>query len=138
LRYHAAMASPAPDRIATLLSLRAEMMAENLLAIVAEEQRRGPSLVFAHNAHLQRAPSRMPVGDDEVSWGSAGALVGLTLGDRYVFLATDASPDSEPDTSRACWPRRPLAAPCSRHRPCAPDFRRRWAGAHRSCPATFR
>lgn len=98
LRYHAAMASPAPDRIATLLSLRAEMMAENLLAIVAEEQRRGPSLVFAHNAHLQRAPSRMPVGDDEVSWGSAGALVGLTLGARYVFLATDANPDSEPDT----------------------------------------
>jgi erythromycin esterase-like protein len=98
LRYHAAMASPAPDRIATLLSLRAEMMAENLLAIVAQEQRRGPSLVFAHNVHLQRAQSHMPFGEDDVSWGSAGALVGLTLGERYVFLATDANPDSDPGT----------------------------------------
>ncbi|MGP4018875.1 erythromycin esterase family protein [Saccharopolyspora sp. 5N708] len=98
LRYHAAMASPAPDRIATLLSLRAEMMAENLLAIVAQEQRRGPSLVFAHNVHLQRVQSHMPVGEDEVSWGSAGALVWLTLGERYVFLATDANPDSDPGT----------------------------------------
>ena len=96
LRYHAAMASPAPDRIATLLSLRAEMMAENLLAIVAQEQRRGPSLVFAHNVHLQRTQSH--VGEDEVSWGSAGALVGLTLGERYAFLATDANPDSDPGT----------------------------------------
>jgi hypothetical protein len=92
------MASPAPDRIATMLSLRAEMMAENLLAIVAQEQRRGPSLVFAHNVHLQRTQSHMPLGEDDVSWGSAGALVGLTLGERYMFLATDASPDSDPGT----------------------------------------
>jgi len=98
LRYHAAMASPAPDRIATLLSLRAEMMAENLLAIVDQERRRGPSLVFAHNVHLQRAPSHMPAGENEASWGSAGALVGLTLGERYAFLATDANPHSEPGT----------------------------------------
>ena len=98
LRYHAAMASPAPDRVATLLSLRTEMMADNLLAIVAQERRRGPSLVFAHNVHLQRTQSRMPVGEDDVSWSSAGALVGLTLGERYVFLATDANPDSDPDT----------------------------------------
>ena len=54
LRYHAAVASPAPDRIPTLISLRAEMMAAHLLAIVAQEQRRGPSLVFAHTGHLQR------------------------------------------------------------------------------------
>lgn len=98
LRYHAAMANPAPDRIATMFSLRTEMMAENLLAIVAQEQRRGPSLVFAHNVHLQRARSHMPGGADEVSWGSAGALVGLTLGERYAFLATDANPDSDPGT----------------------------------------
>ena len=98
LRYHAAMASPAPDRVATLLSLRTEMMADNLLAIVAQEQQRGPSLVFAHNVHLQRTQSHMPVSEDDVSWSSAGALVGLTLGERYVFLATDANPDSDPDT----------------------------------------
>jgi erythromycin esterase-like protein len=91
LRYHAAMAGPAPDRIATLMSLRAEMMAENLLAIVAQERRRGPSLVFAHNGLLQR---HTPAGE----WGSAGALVGLSLGERYVFLATDANPHSDPGT----------------------------------------
>lgn len=96
LRYHAAMASPAPDRIAILVSLRTEMMADNLLAIVAREQRRGPSLVFAHNAHLQRA--HPPLDADDVSWPSAGALVGLTLGERYVFLATDGSPHSDPGT----------------------------------------
>ncbi|WP_068060475.1 erythromycin esterase family protein [Nocardia xishanensis] len=94
LRYHAAMASPATDRIATLLSLRAEMMAENLLAIVSQEQRRGPSLVFAHNEHLQRAQSDA----SSENWGNAGALVGLALGDRYLVLATDAGPDSDPGT----------------------------------------
>lgn len=98
LRYHAAMASPAPDRIATLLSLRAEMMADNLLTIVAQEQRRGPSLVFAHNVHLQRAQSDMSVGKDDVRWCGAGALVELALGERYVFLATDGHPHSEPGT----------------------------------------
>jgi erythromycin esterase-like protein len=98
LRYHAAMASPAPDRIATMLSLRTEMMADNLLAIVAQEQGRGPSMVFAHNVHLQLVRSHLPWGEDEVSWGSAGSLVGLTLGERYVFLATDANPDSDPGT----------------------------------------
>lgn len=92
LRYHAAMAGPAPDRIANLVSLRAEMMADNLLAIVAREGPRGPSLVFAHNGHLLRARA------GEVSWGSAGALVALTLGERYLFLATDANPHSDPGT----------------------------------------
>ncbi|MFD2415964.1 erythromycin esterase family protein [Amycolatopsis pigmentata] len=98
LRYHAAMASAGPDRIATLLSVRAEMMADNLLAIVTREHQRGPGLVFAHNVHLQRGRSRLTVGEDEASWGSAGALVALTLGERYVFVASDASPDSEPGT----------------------------------------
>lgn len=120
LRYHAAMATAAPDRIATLLSLRAEMMADNLLAIVRREWRRGPSLVFAHNVHLQRTASDMPVGDGEATWGGAGALVALTLGERYVFVATDASPRSEPGTlqralaeattRRALFPAQPLRA----------------------------
>ncbi|MGY4103242.1 erythromycin esterase family protein [Nocardia sp. R16R-3T] len=96
LRYHAAMASPTPDRIALLLSVRAEMIADNLLAIVAQERRRGPSLVFAHNVHLQRA--RTAVGETDKHWGSAGALVALPLGQRYMFLATDANPDSDPGT----------------------------------------
>ena len=101
LRYHAAMASPAPDRIGMLLSLRAEMMADNLLTIVAREQQRGPSLVFAHNVHLLRIQGHdvhLEREKVDVSWGTAGALVGLVLGQRYVFLATDANPHSEPGT----------------------------------------
>ena len=90
LRYHAAMASPISDRIGVLGSVRSEMMAANLLGIVSVEQR-GPSLVFAHNAHLQRSAG-------EGSWGNAGSLVALTLGERYVFVATDANPRSEPGT----------------------------------------
>ncbi|MFE0022272.1 erythromycin esterase family protein [Amycolatopsis sp. NPDC059021] len=95
LRYHAAMASPAPERVATLFSLRSEMMAENLHAIVGREQERGPSLVFAHNGLLHR---HTPADGGAVSWGNPGALVELTLGERYLFVATDASPESGPDT----------------------------------------
>ncbi|MCX4094336.1 erythromycin esterase family protein [Nocardia sp. alder85J] len=98
LRCHAAMATAGPDRVATLLALRAEMMADNLLAIVAREQPRGPSLVFAHNVHLRRARSGLRFGDDTAHWCGAGALAALTLGDRYVFVATDGRPDSAPGT----------------------------------------
>ncbi|OQO89378.1 erythromycin esterase [Saccharomonospora piscinae] len=98
LRYHAAMADTGSDRIAALLSLRAEMMADNLLAIVERERPRGPSLVFAHNVHLRRTRSDMPVDGGDVSWCSAGALMGLELGERYVFVATDAVSGAEPGT----------------------------------------
>lgn len=110
LRYHAAMATPGDGRIANLLSLRTEMMADNLLDIVAREHDRGLVLVFAHNAHLQRMPSHVDIGDDEVSWGSAGARAALTLGDRYMFVATDANPQSDPDTLQGM-----LAAVTDRH-----------------------
>ncbi|MFI1912298.1 erythromycin esterase family protein [Nocardia sp. NPDC020380] len=98
LRYHAAMADPRPDRISTLLSVRAEMMAENLLAIIAREQHRGPTLVFAHNTHLQRMESHMEAGVGEATWGSAGALVSIALGDHYLFVASDANPHPDPAT----------------------------------------
>ncbi|GAB2998002.1 erythromycin esterase family protein [Saccharothrix stipae] len=91
LRYHAAMAGAGTDRISTLSSVRSEMMAENLLAIVDQEQQRGPCLVFAHNTHLRP-------GADDVTWGSAGAMVALRLGERYLFLATDACLGSDPGT----------------------------------------
>ncbi|CAL9499425.1 hypothetical protein SUDANB95_03383 [Actinosynnema sp. ALI-1.44] len=98
LRYHAAMASPAPDRISTLLSLRAEMMADNLLTIVARERDRGPSLLFAHNTHVNRSSSRMQVGEHHADWADAGALVAPALGEDYLVVATDANPRSEPGT----------------------------------------
>ncbi len=98
LRYHAAVATPGADRIATLLSVRAEMMADNLLAIVAAEQHRGPTLVFAHNVHLQRAGSTLTMGGDDAHWCGAGALVAMSLGESYAFVATDANPKSLPGT----------------------------------------
>ncbi|MEU4517811.1 erythromycin esterase family protein [Amycolatopsis sp. NPDC024027] len=77
LRYHAASAQPGDQdtRIARLASMRAVLMAENLLDIRAIEATRGPTLVFAHNGHLQRSGS------------GAGAIVGALLGDRYAFIA---------------------------------------------------
>ncbi|WP_103343635.1 erythromycin esterase family protein [Amycolatopsis sp. CA-126428] len=77
LRYHAASAQPGDrdTRIARLAGVRAVLMAENLLDIRAIEARRGPTLVFAHNGHLQRSGS------------GAGAIVGALLGDRYTFVA---------------------------------------------------
>lgn len=98
LRYHVAMADPRPDRISTLLSVRAEMMAENLLAIIAREQHRGPTLVFAHNTHLQRGQSHMEAGAGEATWASAGALVAIPLADRYLFIASDGDPHPDPAT----------------------------------------
>src|ERR1022692_1853799 len=59
LRYHFWMADTSPSRMARLLALRDSMMAASLLAIAE----RGPTLVNAHNGHLQRNKSRMRMGD---------------------------------------------------------------------------
>ncbi|MEV7093464.1 erythromycin esterase family protein [Amycolatopsis sp. NPDC051045] len=77
LRYHAASARPGDrdTRISRLAGMRAVLMAENLLDIRAIEARRGRTLVFAHNSHLQRSGS------------GAGAIVAALLGDRYAFVA---------------------------------------------------
>ena len=84
LRYHHSMADTSPSRMPRLLGVRDQMMADNVLA-AAE---RGPALVFAHNAHLQREKSSMRMGDLPVAWWSAGALVSARLGEDYAFLAT--------------------------------------------------
>jgi erythromycin esterase-like protein len=84
LRYHAAAATTLDQdttldqekRFAHLSAVRAALMAENLLAIRAAEADRGPTLVFAHNLHLLRAPN-----------ATAGAIVGSLLGDRYAVVA---------------------------------------------------
>lgn len=88
LRYHAGAAAPLPreKRFAHLAGVRGALMAENLLAIRAAEAHRGPTLVFAHNVHLQRHPSRMTIVDGEMSWVGAGAIVGSLLGERYAVI----------------------------------------------------
>ncbi|QXE34644.1 erythromycin esterase family protein [Streptomyces sp. GMY02] len=85
LRYHHWMADTSPARMTRLVGLRDRMMADNLLALAE----RGPALVHAHNAHLQRDKSTMRMWDQPpVEWWSAGALVSAHLGEEYAFLAT--------------------------------------------------
>ncbi|MFF3847731.1 erythromycin esterase family protein [Streptomyces sp. NPDC002328] len=84
LRYHHWMADTSPARMTRLVALRDQMMAHNLLAVTA----RGPALVHAHNAHLQRQKSMMQMWQGPVEWWSAGALVNARLGDGFAFLAT--------------------------------------------------
>ncbi|MGP3925361.1 erythromycin esterase family protein [Streptomyces sp. 8N616] len=85
LRYHFWMADTSPARMTRLIGLRDSMMADNLLA-VAE---RNPTLVHAHNSHLQRDKSTMRMWDQPLlEWWSAGALVNARVGKEYAFLAT--------------------------------------------------
>lgn len=102
LRYHAGMADTAPTRVGSLMRLRDAMMADNLDAIVRREARRGPTLAFAHNRHLQRDESEIRFGGHPVQWWSAGAIIGTHLGDRYAFAATTfgsrGSDIPQPDT----------------------------------------
>ncbi|OKK17190.1 erythromycin esterase [Streptomyces sp. CB00455] len=84
LRYHFWMAAASPGRMARLVGLRDQMMADNLLAVAD----RGPVLVHAHNLHLQRNVSTMRMGGVPLEWWSAGAIVGAELGEGYAFLAT--------------------------------------------------
>ena len=99
LRYHAAMADSSGSRaaqISRLMVQRDTMMSENLQAIAAREARRGPTLVFAQNLHLQKHRSGwlLPVewggmeGETLVSWWSAGAIAATQMGNRYAFLAS--------------------------------------------------
>lgn len=84
LRYHHWMADTSAGRMARLVGLRDQMMADNLLA-VAE---RGPALVHAHNSHLQRDRSTMRMGGLPLEWWSAGAIASTRLDGTYAFLAT--------------------------------------------------
>jgi erythromycin esterase-like protein len=84
LRYHHWMADASPARLARLAGERDRMMADNLLAVAA----RGPALVHAHNAHLQRHKTTMRMGGLPLEWWGAGALVDARLGQGYAFVAT--------------------------------------------------
>ncbi|MEU7801646.1 DUF6194 family protein [Micromonospora arborensis] len=88
LRYHAAAAAPLAqeERFARLAGVRDALMAENLLAIRASEAHRGPTLVFAHNTHLQRHQSTMTMAGTELSWAGAGAIIAALLKDQYALV----------------------------------------------------
>ncbi|WP_433720506.1 erythromycin esterase family protein [Actinoplanes sp. CA-051413] len=88
LRYHAGMADPAPTRVNALMGLRDTIMADNLGAIVCRERRRGPTLAFTGNRHLQRDKSYLHFAGLPLQWWSAGAIAGTRLDGEYAFAAT--------------------------------------------------
>jgi erythromycin esterase-like protein len=100
LRYHAATADGSASRVSRLLAVRDAMMADNLADIAEREARRGPTLVFAHNSHLQREQSTMQLREMALAWWSAGAIIATQLGDRYAFIATGmaSAPGKQLDT----------------------------------------
>ena len=89
LRYHGQSARRVDeaDRLSRMLATRDALMAGNLLDIREAEARRGATLVFAHNRHLQRSPSRWLWGELDLRWSGTGAVVGSLLGERYAFVA---------------------------------------------------
>lgn len=89
LAYHKQAAEPVdePARWSGLLATRDAIMAQNLIDIHSLEARRGPTLVFANNRHLQRQRSKWRLGDMNLGWSCAGSIVDSIIGDRYAFVA---------------------------------------------------
>jgi erythromycin esterase-like protein len=89
LRYHKQSAERLElnERISLLSAVRDALMAQNLLEIREIEARRGPTLVFAHNLHLQRSPSYWGLTDLKLNWFGAGAIMASLVDDRYAFIA---------------------------------------------------
>jgi erythromycin esterase-like protein len=85
------MALESPRRMSRMMGRRDAMMAANIAALVEEEIDRGPTLLFAHNSHLQREASGMQLDwgpfTEKMRWWSAGSIIATRLGDRYAFLA---------------------------------------------------
>jgi erythromycin esterase-like protein len=90
LRYHKLCAAQHLEqtvRWSRLSSTRDAIMAENLLDIRSDEARRGATLVFAHNRHLQRGQSDLRLGEMDIHFASAGAIVSSLSGEQYTFVA---------------------------------------------------
>ncbi|MFJ2190482.1 erythromycin esterase family protein [Kitasatospora sp. NPDC087861] len=88
LRYHRQSArrlEPGAARMSGLLGTRDVLMAQNLLDIRRDEARRGATVVFAHNVHLQRNPSAIRVADMDLTWNGAGAIL-HSLDEPYTFV----------------------------------------------------
>ncbi|WP_018348755.1 erythromycin esterase family protein [Longispora albida] len=90
LHYHWQAAQPLAqsDRIALLLTTRDTLMARNVLDIRTAEARRGPTMLFAHNLHLQRDASAWGSGDLSARWSGAGAILDAFQTESYFFVAS--------------------------------------------------
>jgi len=80
--FHAGVARKAEP--GCLMAIRDALMADNLAYIADCERGRGKTLVFAHNAHLQRTRAVLPW----YSWWPAGAHLHEMFGSRYVVIGS--------------------------------------------------
>ncbi|MER7892119.1 erythromycin esterase family protein [Micromonospora sp. NPDC094482] len=89
LHYHWQAAQPLgqSDRICLLLTTRDTLMARNLLDIRGVEAERGPTMLFAHNTHLQRNGSAWSLGEMSANWFGAGSIVDSLRNESYTFIA---------------------------------------------------
>ncbi|MGQ4271586.1 erythromycin esterase family protein [Nocardiopsis changdeensis] len=89
LRYHRAAAEPLDPAVRTsrMLGVRDAVMARNLRDIREAERHRGPTLVYAHNRHLQGNPSHWTLAGMDLVWSGAGSIVRAVVGERYSFVA---------------------------------------------------
>jgi len=89
LRYHklAAQRIDMTPRWTRMCATRDALMAQNLLDIRLAEAGRGPTLISAHNLHLQRNPSYMRMGPMDIDWFGAGAITASLVGERYTVIA---------------------------------------------------
>jgi len=89
LRYHrqAAERAEESERWSRLSATRDALMAQNLLDIRSIEAGRGPTMISAHNIHLQRNISRMSMGGMDLTWSGTGAILAALVPERYAFIA---------------------------------------------------
>ncbi|PWR08049.1 erythromycin esterase [Micromonospora acroterricola] len=115
LHYHWQAAQPLAqsDRIRLLLTTRDTLMARNLLDIRSAEAGRGPTMLSAHNTHLQRNGSAWSLGDMSADWFGAGAILDSLRIESYSFIAGSLGRsqvlklgEPEPDTFEGSLQRR--------------------------------
>ncbi|MEU4244361.1 erythromycin esterase family protein [Actinoplanes sp. NPDC026619] len=95
LHYHWQASRPLAqnDRIALLMATRDTMMARNLFDIRGAEAERGPTMLFAHNLHLQRSGPWAGAIADAVGIGRY-FLIASSLGRSEVLGLAEPDPDT--------------------------------------------
>lgn len=114
LRYHQQSAQPLDRsaRISRLSATRDALMAQNLLDIRGAEAQRGTTLVFAHNAHLQRNPSHWSSGTLDLNWSGSRRPHQPTAG-RALHLHHAAAWAAARPSASTSPPRTPTRPPSS-------------------------
>lgn len=70
------------------LGIRDVVMADNLEYLVAHERSRGKVLAYAHNGHLKRGQMQWQMGEQNLSWWTAGEQITERMGNRYAVIGS--------------------------------------------------